>query len=111
MSDIQLSTELMNDLFGALVKHDKEVEEDLMVGLQYLSAVVGYFSADYPGTDADRNELLEQLAAFTQQVADDRASSMKQQQTAEAATSPATPKGKSTATDDPAVGIWKPELH
>ena len=103
-NQIQLSSELLNNLFAAIAKHDKAVEEDLMVGLQYLSAVIGYFSAEYPGTEADRNELLDQLAAFTKQVADDRAKSTQQQ--AEPQTE--TAKGKSTPTDDPAVGIWKP---
>jgi len=103
---IRLSTELMNNIFESLTKHDPEVEKDLMVGLQYLSAVIGYFSAEYPGSDADRNELLEQLAAFTVQVADDRANTIKEESKPAA---PAMPKGKSSATADPAVGIWKPE--
>ena len=105
-NQIQLSTELLNGIFDALSKHDQAVEKDLMVGLQYLSAVIGYFAAEYPGNDTDRNQLLEQLAAFTVQVADDRAQSMQQQQQPAQA---AAPSGKSTATDDPAVGVWKPE--
>ena len=104
---IQLSTELLNNIFAAIAKHDKAVEEDLMVGLQYLSAVIGYFSAEYPGTEADRNELLDQLAAFARQVADDRARSNQQPATAQSAQVEMA-KGKSVPTDDPAVGIWKP---
>ncbi len=106
---IQLSNELMHGLFDALVTHDAGVEKDLMLGMQYLAAVIGYFAAEYPGSVKDRNELLEQLAGFTQHVADDRANSMQKEQPQQAA--PETPKGKSVATDDPAVGIWKPELH
>ncbi|VAW94293.1 hypothetical protein MNBD_GAMMA23-2232 [hydrothermal vent metagenome] len=104
---IQLSSELLNNIFGAIAQHDKAVEEDLMVGLQYLSAVIGYFSAEYPGTEKDRNELLAQLAAFSVDVADDRAQSLAQQPAQESA-NVETVKGKSTQTDDPAVGIWKP---
>jgi len=108
---IQLSSELLNNVFEVISKHDSEVEKDLMVGLQYLSAVIGYFSAEYPGTEKDRNDLLAQLAAFSVDVASDRAQSMEK----EAAQQP-TPqsanvemaKGKSTKTDDPAVGVWKP---
>ena len=103
---IQLSSELLNNLFAAIAKHDKAVEEDLMVGLQYLSAVIGYFSAEYPGTEQDRNDLLAQLAAFSVDVANDRAESMQQQQSA--AANVEMTKGKSVATEDPAVGIWKP---
>lgn len=109
--EIQLSTELINNIFAAIAKHDKGVEEDLMVGLQYLSAVIGYFSAEYPGTEQDRHDLLAQLAAFAVSVGDDRAQSMQQQPAAQAANDSAQvemSKGKSTPTDDPAVGIWKP---
>jgi len=107
--EIQLSTELINNIFAAVAKHDKAVEEDLMVGLQYLAAVIGYFSAEYPGTDKDRNDLLAQLAAFSVDVGADRAKSMPQQ-APEAANSANVemPKGKSSQTDDPAVGVWKP---
>ncbi len=106
-NQIQLSTELLNNIFAAIAEHDKAVEEDLMVGLQYLSAVIGYFSAEYPGTEADRNELLDQLAAFARQVADDRANSS-QSQAEQPPAQAEMPKGKSVKTDDPAVGIWKP---
>jgi len=106
---IQLSSELLNNIFAAVAKHDKAVEEDLMVGLQYLSAVIGYFSAEYPGTEKDRHDLLAQLAAFSVDVADDRAKSMAQQQSApKQAANVEMAKGKSSKTDDPAVGIWKP---
>jgi len=106
---IQLSSELLNNIFSAVAKHDKAVEEDLMVGLQYLSAVIGYFSAEYPGTEKDRHDLLAQLAAFSVDVADDRAKSMEQQQAApQQAANVEVAKGKSSKTDDPAVGIWKP---
>jgi len=111
-NQIQLSSELLNNIFEAISKHDQAVEKDLMVGLQYLSAIIGYFAAEYPGTDADRNELLEQLAVFSVQVADDRVQSMQQQQQQQQqsqAPQANMPKGKSAATDDPAVGIWKPE--
>jgi len=106
---IQLSSELLNNIFEAISKHDNDVEKDLMVGMQYLSAVIGYFGAEYPGTDQDRHELLAQLAAFSVSVCDDRAKTL-QQQAAQPANSANVemPQGKSTKTDDPAVGIWKP---
>ena len=109
--EIQLSTELINNVFAAVAKHDNGVEEDLMVGLQYLSAIIGYFSAEYPGTEKDRHDLLAQLAAFAVSVGDDRAKSLPTEQPQQAANDSAKvemSKGKSAATDDPAVGIWKP---
>ena len=107
--EIQLSTELINNIFAAVSKHDKGVEEDLMVGLQYLSAVIGYFSAEYPGTEQDRHDLLAQLAAFAVSVGDDRAKTLAEpQQPANDSANVEMSKGKSAPTDDPAVGIWKP---
>lgn len=105
---IQLSSELLNNIFEAISKHDKEVEQDLMVGLQYLSAVIGYFSAEYPGTEKDRNDLLAQLAAFSVDVANDRAQSMQQEPAQPQSANVEMAKGKSEKTDDSAVGIWKP---
>ena len=108
MSDgIRLSNDLMQGIFDALSKHDPEVEKDLMLGLQYLSAIIGYFAAEYPGSDKDRHELLQQLAGFTEHVAEDRVNSMRQQQAQQP--QPQAPSGKSIPTDDPAVGIWKPD--
>ena len=106
---IQLSSELLNNIFEAIAKHDKDVEQDLMVGLQYLSAVIGYFSAEYPGTEKDRHELLAQLAAFSVNVGDDRAKSLEQQSQQPAnSANVEMEKGTSSKTDDPAVGIWSP---
>ena len=77
-----------------------------MVALQYFAAVSGYMLGDYPGSDDEREELIDQLAAFTKNVSGDRANGQKQQAQAE----PEVPaSGKSTPTNDPAVGIWKPE--
>ncbi|MDH5371125.1 MAG: hypothetical protein OEW99_13950, partial [Gammaproteobacteria bacterium] len=87
--------------------HDESAKQNMMVALQYFAAVSGYMLGDYPGSDDEREELIDQLAAFTKNVSGDRASQQKTQQAAqEEATAPA---GSSVATDDPAVGIWKPE--
>lgn len=110
MSDgLKLSNDLINDLLNTIRKHDQQGSEDMMVSIQYLTAVAGYLCADYPGPAAERDELIEHLAAFMKHVCDDRAAGMQQQQSPQAATAPNIPAGKSDATDDPAVGIWKPE--
>ena len=107
MSDgITLSDELIGNLYRVIQQHDAAVEENMMVALQYFAAVSGYMLADYPGPDSEREELVDQLAAFTKHVAEDRANQQQAQQPAQAAQPVA---GKSVATDDPAVGIWKPE--
>ena len=105
---LQLSDELISGLIEVIAKHDSRAEADMMLGLQYLAAVTGYLAAGYPGPAQERDTLLEHLAAFTKHVTDDRAASLQQQQQ-QAQQAQATPKGHSVQTDDPAIGIWKPE--
>ena len=107
-NEITLSDELIDNLYGVICQHDEGAKQNMIVALQYLSAVSGYMLGDYPGPEADRDELIDQLAAFAKSVADDRAS-QQQNQPQSQQQQPATPAGKSEATDDPAVGIWKPE--
>ena len=110
MSDgIQLSDEFVNSLYELIVTHDPRAESDMNLGLQYLAVVMGYWSAAYPGTTDERQELLNQLAAFTQHVSDEQAAAHQQQAPDQTAPAENTPKGKSIETDDPAMGVWKPE--
>lgn len=102
---IKLSRDLIDKLIQTIGDHDPQAKEDMIINLQYLCAVTGYLAADYPGPASERDELLEHLYAFMKHVCDDRTDSEQQQQQQAA---PATP-GRSVATDDPAVGIWKPE--
>lgn len=104
---LQLSDELISGLIEVIIKHDNRAEADMMLGLQYLAAVTGYIAAGYPGPAQERDTLLEHLAAFTKHVTDDRAASLQQQQQTQQVQ--ATPEGHSIQTDDPALGIWKPE--
>lgn len=104
---ISLSQQLVSDLLQVVANHDAEAQKDMMVSIQYLVAVAGYLSADYPGPASERDELLEHLHAFMKHVCDDRANSQQSAQSQGAA--PSVPTGKSVPTDDPAVGIWKPD--
>ena len=107
-NDITLSDELINNLYGVIVQHDETAKQNMIVALQYFSAVSGYMLGDYPGPAEERDELIDQLAAFTKNVSADRANQQQaEQQPAQQQATPAA--GKSEATDDPAVGIWKPE--
>jgi len=110
---IKLSQELINDLLAAIVKHDSEGSENMIVNIQYLVGVAGYLCADYPGQVSERDQMLEHLGGFMKHVCDDRAAGLQQttpeQQSAEPEVAPDVPAGKSEATDDPAVGIWRPE--
>jgi len=107
--NISLSQQLISDLLKRIVEHDSAAQEDMMVNIQYLVAVAGYLAADYPGPVSERDELLEQLHAFMKHVCDDRAESEKPPVASAPSAAPDLPAGKSVATDDPAVGIWKPE--
>lgn len=109
-NDITLSDQLIDDLYAVICRHDESATKNMMVALQYLAAVSGYMLGDFPGSDDEREELVDQLAAFTKNVSGDRVSQQKSQQEAQPEQQPvAAVAGKSVATDDPAVGIWKPE--
>ena len=107
-NDITLSDQLIDNLYGVICQHDEGAKQNMIVALQYFAAVSGYMLGDYPGADAERDELIDQLAAFTKNVSADRAQ-QQQAQPQQAPQEAAAPAGKSEATDDPAVGIWKPE--
>jgi len=108
MSDgISLSQELVSNILQNIAQHDESAQQDMMVNVQYLVAIAGYLAADYPGPASERDEMLEHLHAFMKHVCDERAGSQQPSPAAAAATPDAA--GSSIATDDPAVGIWKPE--
>ena len=106
---IQIHDDLISGVLDVVTRHDARAETDMMLGLQYLAAVIGYIAASYPGPVAERDALLEHLAAFSKHVTDDRAASLQPQQQSTQQEAPSTPKGHSETTDDPAIGIWKPE--
>jgi len=108
-NDITLSDQLIDNLYGVICQHDESAKQNMMVALQYFAAVSGYMLGDYPGSDEEREELIDQLAAFTKNVSGDRAKQQKQQAAPQQQEAPAAVAGKSVATDNPAVGIWKPE--
>lgn len=106
---IEISEELITKVINVIAEYDAEANEDRIVVLQYLAAINGFLSADYPGPDAEREELLEHLTEFTRHVCNERVQSKQQQSAPQQAAQPDLPKGKSVPTDDPAVGIWKPQ--
>ena len=105
-NDITLSDQLIDNLYGVICQHDESAKENMMVALQYFAAVSGYMLGDYPGSDEEREELIDQLGAFTKNVSADKANNQNQEEAQQEAPAAA---GKSVETSDPAVGIWKPE--
>jgi len=104
---ISLSDELISNVFQAVARHDAAAEKDLSLGLQYLSAIIGYLAAGHPGSEQERDDFLNQLGAFTKHVCDEQAAV--QNKTPQAEAPQAAPAGRSVETDDPAMGIWTPE--
>ena len=105
---IQIHDDLIAGVLDVVVRNDARAEADMMLGLQYLAAVIGYIAASYPGPASERDGLLEHLAAFTKHVTDDRAASLQPQQQQTQKPQEAA-QGQSVTTHDPAMGIWKPE--
>ena len=106
---ISLSQDLINNILQSIAQHDESAQQDMMVNVQYLVAIAGYLTADYPGPASERDELLEHLHAFMKHVCDERANSQQQPASPQPAAAPEAPAGSSVETDDPAVGIWKPD--
>ncbi len=106
---IQLSEAMITKIIDVISEYDAEAKQDRIVVLQYLAAINGYLSADYPGPTAEREELLAHLDQFTRHVCNERSQDRQQQNQSQQAAQPDLPKGKSIPTDDPAMGIWKPE--
>jgi hypothetical protein len=67
---MQISTELVNDVQGAIAKHDPRAA-DPSVTMQYLAATIGIILGNRPATEADKSEYLEQITGFIRHVMDD----------------------------------------
>jgi hypothetical protein len=111
-NSIQLSHELIDNVMQAIVDHDKAVTENGTLGLQYLAAILGVLAADYPGNEAECEELLTHLHEFTKHVYGDQARSRQQQAAQQSAQSQApqseAAKGRCEPDpDEPAAGVWR----
>lgn len=97
MSELQLSAKLVSDLQAVISQHDENAT-DPGVTSQYLAAVVGFLLGQQEMPAQQKSEIIENLAAFMQHVADDVE---KQSQQAKSAPPPPPPQD--------AFGIWKPK--
>jgi len=93
MSELKLSTALVQKLLDVLEKHD-ESAADQHIASQYLAAVVGYLAGQHDMPAQRRDETLNELAEFTRHVANDVQNQRQQP--------PAPPPQE-------AFGIWKPK--
>lgn len=102
MSELKLSTDLVDKLEAILVEHD-ESATDPGVASQYLCAVVGFLLGQQDMPAERKNSLHEQLSAFMLHVMEDVES-----QRAQAAPQAAPPVRQGSPAD--AFGIWKPGM-
>ena len=91
MSQLKLSTQLVNQVHEFLMQHDENAQ-DPGVASQYLCAVVGCLLGQQAMPDAQKEEILEQLFAFTRHVAKDIAQQVQ------------------APPPQAEVGIWKPGM-
>ena len=86
MSTIQISDELINEIQNIIQKHDSSADNP-GVSIQYLSAIVGYLAAGFPGPLAQKQQILQQLYQFSDHVLSEN----------------------SQSESDEAYGVWKPK--
>ena len=91
MDQLRLSKELINKIQQVLVDEDERAKNPLLAS-QYLAAVIGFIVGNYDLPAGEKNEVMNELNAFSKYVYNDILD--KRQVTA-------SPKGE-------AFGIWKP---
>lgn len=93
MADIQLSSQLFQDIQQAVQRQDSQADQ--VVVMQYLAAVMGYMAGSQRSMSAaERDALMEELCGFAHHVYDDLSQSQQQQVERPAAQ---------------AFGYWEPE--
>lgn len=95
MSELKLSAKLVDDIQAVIKNHD-EAAADPGVTSQYLCAIVGFLLGQQDMPLDQKNDALEQLAAFMKHVADDVESQRSQ------------PRPPPQPPQQEAFGIWKP---
>ncbi|MEM7564100.1 MAG: hypothetical protein AAF353_13770 [Pseudomonadota bacterium] len=91
MSQLKLSTQLVDQMHQFLIQHD-ESAQDPGVASQYMCAVVGCLLGQQDMPQSQKDEILEQLFAFTKHVAEDIAQQV------------------NAPPPQAEVGIWKPGM-
>ena len=91
MSQLKLSTQLVSQMHQFLIQHDENAQ-DPGVATQYMCAVVGCLLGEQDMPESEKDEVLEQLLAFTRHVVEDIAQQV------------------NTPPPQAEVGIWKPGM-
>lgn len=78
MADIQLSSQLFQDIQQAVQRQDPQADQ--VVVMQYLAAVMGYMAGSQRSMPSkERDALMEELCGFAHHVYDDLSQSQQQQ--------------------------------
>lgn len=93
MAQMNLSSELINELHAVIVKHDAEAK-DYNVAVQYLAAVMGLILGHQNMPNEQRLSFLDDLCGFSRHVLNDVVGQQEPE--------PEPPQQE-------AFGIWKPE--
>jgi uncharacterized tellurite resistance protein B-like protein len=91
MSQLNLSTQLVEQMHEFLIQHDENAQ-DPGVASQYMCAVVGCLLGKQEMPESEKDEVIEQLFAFTRHVAKDIAQQV------------------NSPSPQAEVGIWKPGM-
>lgn len=103
MNSIQLSDALLSRLNAVIEEHEPAAKSDASITVQYLAAIVGFMTAEFPGPQSEKEDYLDQLHALAKHVLNDRV-----QAQAKAAAAPPTPAGRiEPDPDNPAMGVWR----
>lgn len=83
MADIQLSSQLFQDIQQAVQRQDPEADQGVV--MQYLAAVMGYMlGTQRDMSDAERDAYFDELCGFARHVYDDLVERQQQQQRTQA---------------------------
>lgn len=81
MADIQLSSQLFQDIQQAVQRQHPDADQGVV--MQYLAAVMGYMLGSQRGMpDTERDEFMDELCGFARHVCQDLAQQQQQQQQA-----------------------------
>ncbi len=101
MSDIKLTPDLLEGVQKLIEEHEPEAVGNQVVTVQYLAAVVGLMTAQFPTSAEEKNDILDQLHGLARHVLGEQSKQSQQGRQPRAAA----PEGWEERTG-PATGVW-----
>lgn len=100
MSDIKLTPDLLEGVQKLVEEHEPEAAGNQVVTVQYLAAIMGLMTAQFPTSTEEKNDILDQLHGLARHVLGEQSKQSQQGGGAAAA-----PEGWEERTG-PATGVW-----